>query len=157
MSALTVSFQARLSALATIRVTPVLALDERDLQETFVRSPGPGGQNVNKVSTAVQLRFALEQSADLTAEVRRRLRALAGRRVTADGWLVIEANRFRSQALNREDARARLVELVRKAAHPPKPRRPTRPSVASKERRLRDKRARARTKLARGRSALDQG
>jgi len=157
MSALTVSFQARLSALATIRVTPVLALDERDLQETFVRSPGPGGQNVNKVSTAVQLRFALEQSADLTAEVRRRLRALAGRRVTADGWLVIEANRFRSQARNREDARARLVELVRKAAHPPKPRRPTRPSVASKERRLRDKRARARTKLARGRSALDQG
>ncbi|HTO44876.1 MAG TPA: alternative ribosome rescue aminoacyl-tRNA hydrolase ArfB [Burkholderiales bacterium] len=143
--------------MATIRVTPVLALDERDLQETFVRSPGPGGQNVNKVSTAVQLRFALEQSADLTAEVRRRLRALAGRRVTADGWLVIEANRFRSQARNREDARARLVELVRKAAHPPKPRRPTRPSVASKERRLRDKRARARTKLARGRSALDQG
>jgi len=157
MSALTVSFRARLSALATIRITPALALDERDLQETFVRSPGPGGQNVNKVSTAVQLRFALEQSADLTAEVRRRLRALAGRRVTADGWLVIEANRFRSQARNREDARARLVELVRKAAHPPKPRRPTRPSVASKERRLRDKRARARTKLARGRSALDQG
>ncbi|HXX11822.1 MAG TPA: alternative ribosome rescue aminoacyl-tRNA hydrolase ArfB [Burkholderiales bacterium] len=143
--------------MATIRITPALALDERDLQETFVRSPGPGGQNVNKVSTAVQLRFALEQSADLTAEVRRRLRALAGRRVTADGWLVIEANRFRSQARNREDARARLVELVRKAAHPPKPRRPTRPSVASKERRLRDKRARARTKLARGRSALDQG
>jgi len=143
--------------LATIRITPALALDERDLQETFVRSPGPGGQNVNKVSTAVQLRFALEQSADLTAEVRRRLRALAGRRVTADGWLVIEANRFRSQARNREDARARLVELVRKAAHPPKPRRPTRPSVASKERRLQDKRARARTKLARGRSALDQG
>jgi ribosome-associated protein len=157
MSALTVSFRARLSALATIRITPALALDERDLQETFVRSPGPGGQNVNKVSTAVQLRFALEQSADLTAEVRRRLRALAGRRVTADGWLVIEANRFRSQARNREDARARLVELVRKAAHPPKPRRPTRPSGASKERRLRDKRARARTKLARGRSALDQG
>jgi ribosome-associated protein len=132
-------------------------LDERDLQETFVRSPGPGGQNVNKVSTAVQLRFALEQSADLTAEVRRRLRVLAGRRVTADGWLVIEANRFRSQARNRQDARARLVELVRKAAHPPKPRRPTRPSVASKERRLQDKRARARTKLARGRSVLDQG
>ena len=157
MSALTVSFRARVSPLATIRITPALALDERDLQETFVRSPGPGGQNVNKVSTAVQLRFALEQSADLTAEVRRRLRALAGRRVTADGWLVIEANRFRSQARNREDARARLVELVRKAAHPPKPRRPTRPSVASKERRLRGKRARARTKLARGRSALDQG
>jgi len=141
--------------LATIRITPALALDERDLQETFVRSPGPGGQNVNKVSTAVQLLFALEQSADLPAEGRRRLRALAVRGVTADGWLVIEANRFRSQARNREDARARLVELVRKAAHPPKPRRPTRPSVSSKERRLRDKRARARTKLARGRSALD--
>lgn len=143
--------------MATIRVTSTLALDERDLQETFVRSPGPGGQNVNKVSTAVQLRFALEHSAALPAEVRRRLRALAGRRVTADGWLVIEANRFRSQARNREDARARLIDLVRKAAHPPKPRRPTRPSVASKERRLSDKRARARTKLARGRNALDQG
>ena len=142
--------------MATIRVTPTIALDERDLQETFVRSPGPGGQNVNKVSTAVQLRFALEHSADLPAEVRRRLRALAGRRVTADGWLVIEANRFRSQARNREDARARLVELVRKAAHPPKPRRPTRPSAASKERRLSDKRARARTKLARGRAVLDR-
>jgi ribosome-associated protein len=141
---------------ATIRVTPTLTLDERDLQETFVRSPGPGGQNVNKVSTAVQLRFALEGSAALPAEVRRRLRALAGRRVTADGWLVIEANRFRSQARNREDARARLLELVRKAAYPPKPRRATRPSAASKERRLRDKRARARTKLARARSALDQ-
>jgi len=143
--------------LATIRVTPTLALDERDLQETFVRSPGPGGQNVNKVSTAVQLRFALEGSAALPPEVRRRLRALAGRRVTADGWLVIEANRFRSQARNREDARARLVELIRKAVHPPKPRRPTRPSVASKERRLNDKRARARTKLARARGAVDQG
>ena len=136
-------------------MTPTLALDERDLEETFVRSPGPGGQNVNKVSTAVQLRFALEHTAALPAEVRRRLRALAGRRLTADGWLVIEANRFRSQARNREDARARLVELVRKAAHPPKPRRPTRPSAASKERRLKDKRARARTKLARARSAVD--
>jgi len=142
--------------LATIRVTPTLTLDERDLQETFVRSPGPGGQNVNKVSTAVQLRFALEGSAGLPAEVRRRLRTLAGRRVTADGWLVIEANRFRSQARNREDARARLVELVRRAAHSPKPRRATRPSAASKERRLQDKRVRARTKLARGRSAVDQ-
>lgn len=121
-----------------------------------MRSPGPGGQNVNKVSTAVQLRFALEHSAALPAEVRRRLRALAGRRVTADGWLVIEANRFRSQARNREDALARLVDLVRKAAHPPKPRRPTRPSAASIERRLKDKRTRARTKLARGRSAADQ-
>jgi len=137
-------------------VTPTLTLDERDLQETFVRSPGPGGQNVNKVSTAVQLRFALEGSAGLPAEVRRRLRTLAGRRVTADGWLVIEANRFRSQARNREDARARLVELVRRAAHSPKPRRATRPSAASKERRLQDKRVRARTKLARGRSAVDQ-
>ena len=142
--------------MATIRVTPTLTLDERDLQETFVRSPGPGGQNVNKVSTAVQLRFALEGSAGLPAEVRRRLRTLAGRRVTADGWLVIEANRFRSQARNREDARARLVELVRRAAHSPKPRRATRPSAASKERRLQDKRVRARTKLARGRSAVDQ-
>jgi ribosome-associated protein len=141
----------------TIRVTPTILLDEAELEEVFVRSPGPGGQNVNKVSTAVQLRFPLARSTALPEEVRRRLRGLAGRRVTTDGWLVIEASRFRSQARNREDARARLVELVRKAAKPPKPRKPTRPTAGSKERRLRDKRTRARTKLARSKGALDLG
>jgi ribosome-associated protein len=132
-------------------------LDEAELEEVFVRSPGPGGQNVNKVSTAVQLRFPLERSAALPDDVRRRLRGLVGRRVTADGWLVIVASRFRSQARNREDARARLVELVRRAATPPRPRKPTRPTAGSKERRLQDKRTRAQTKLARSKGVPDLG
>jgi len=125
-----------------IPITPDLILDEAELEEVFVRAPGPGGQNVNKVATAVQLRFPLERTTTLPDDVRRRLRGLAGRRVSSDGWLVIEANRFRSQARNREDARQRLVELIRKAAHAPKPRRPTRPTAAAKARRLNDKRAR---------------
>jgi ribosome-associated protein len=143
--------------LGNIPVTSAVWLDEAELEEVFVRSPGPGGQNVNKVSTAVQLRFPLDGTKTLPADVRRRLRVLAGRRVTADGWLVIEASRFRSQARNRADARARLVELVRKAARPPKPRRPTRPSAASKERRLKAKRTRARTKQARSKGVIDLG
>ena len=142
---------------ATIGITAGIQLDEAELEEVFVRSSGPGGQNVNKVSTAVQLRFPLARTKTLPEDVRRRLRTLAGRRVTADGWLVIEASRFRSQARNRDDARARLVELIRKAAHPPKPRKPTRPSVASKERRLKAKRTRARTKQARSKGVLDLG
>jgi ribosome-associated protein len=135
-----------------IFITPTLLLDEAELEEAFVRAPGPGGQNVNKVATAVQLRFPLERTITLPDDVRRRLRGLAGRRVSADGWLVIEANRFRSQARNREDARDRLVELIRKAAHPPKPRKPTRPSKGAKERRLSDKRARGQVKRERMRS-----
>jgi ribosome-associated protein len=142
---------------ATIGITASIQLDEAELEEVFVRSSGPGGQNVNKVSTAVQLRFPLDRTKALPDDVRRRLRILAGRRATADGWLVIEASRFRSQARNRDDARARLVELIRKAAHPPKPRKPTRPSVASKERRLKAKRTRARTKQARSKGVLDLG
>jgi ribosome-associated protein len=133
-----------------IFVTPTLLLDEAELEEVFVRAPGPGGQNVNKVATAVQLRFPLERTTTLPDDVRRRLRGLAGRRVSSDGWLIIEANRFRSQARNREDARDRLVELIRKAAHPPKPRKPTRPSAGAKERRLSDKRARGQVKRERG-------
>ena len=133
-----------------IFVTPTLLLDEAELEEVFVRAPGPGGQNVNKVATAVQLRFPLERTTTLPDDVRRRLRGLAGRRVSSDGWLIIEANRFRSQARNREDARDRLVELIRKAAHPPKPRKPTRPSAGAKERRLSDKRARGEVKRERG-------
>ena len=133
-----------------LAVTPSILLDEAELEEVFVRSPGPGGQNVNKVATAVQLRFPVERTSALPEDVKRRLRVLAGRRMTIDGWLVIEANRFRSQARNRDDARARLVELIRKAATPPRPRKPTRPTRASKERRLEAKRSRARTKQTRG-------
>jgi len=132
-----------------IFITPTLLLDEAELEEVFVRAPGPGGQNVNKVATAVQLRFPLERTTTLPDDVRRRLRGLAGRRVSSDGWLIIEANRFRSQARNREDARDRLIELIRKAAHPPKPRKPTRPSARAKERRLSDKRARGQVKRER--------
>jgi ribosome-associated protein len=142
---------------ATVAIIAGIQLDEAELEEVFVRSSGPGGQNVNKVSTAVQLRFPLERTKALPDDVRRRLRALAGRRATADGWLVIEASRFRSQARNRDDARARLVELIRKAAQPPKPRKRTRPSVASKERRLKAKRTRAQTKQARSKGVLDLG
>ncbi len=143
--------------LGRIPVTAAIWLDEAELEEVFVRSPGPGGQNVNKVSTAVQLRFPLDGTKTLPPDVRRRLRVLAGRRVTADGWLVIEASRFRSQARNRADARARLVGLIRQAAKPPKPRKPTRPSAASKERRLKAKRTRARTKQARSKGIIELG
>lgn len=139
----------------SIVVTPNIAIDESELEEAFVRSPGPGGQNVNKVATAVQLRFPVDTTPSLPDDVRRRLRGLAGRRVTTDGWLIIEANRFRSQARNREDARMRLVELIRAAARPPKPRKPTRPSRASKERRLQHKKERSLVKHARSRRATD--
>jgi len=142
---------------ASIGVIKGIQLDETELEEVFVRSSGPGGQNVNKVSSAVQLRFPLERTKVLTDDVRRRVRILAGRRVTADGWLVIEASRFRSQARNRDDARARLIELIRKAAQPPKPRKRTWPTVASKERRLQAKRTRARTKQGRSKGVLDLG
>jgi ribosome-associated protein len=142
---------------ASIGVIKEIQLDETELEEVFVRSSGPGGQNVNKVSSAVQLRFPLERTKVLPDDVRRRVRILAGRRVTADGWLVIEASRFRSQARNRDDARARLIELIRKAAQPPKPRKRTRPTVASRERRLQAKRTRARTKQGRSKGVLDLG
>jgi len=134
-----------------ISVTPHISIDEAELEETFVRAPGPGGQNVNKVATAVQLRFPLEHTASLPDDVRLRLRALAGRRVGADGWLTISASRYRSQARNREDARGRLLDLIGAAARPPKPRRATRPSKASKERRLKEKRDRSTVKQARSR------
>lgn len=134
-----------------IPIASHIALDEAELDEVFVTAPGPGGQNVNKVATAVQLRFPLERTKSLPDDVRARLRKLAGKRVSADGWLIIEANRFRSQARNREDARTRLVELIRKALHAPKQRRATRPTLGSIERRLQDKRKRALTKRTRGR------
>jgi len=132
-----------------IAVAPGVVIHEDELSETFQRAPGPGGQNVNKVASAVQLRFDASASPGLTVAIRERLRRLAGRRMNAEGVLLIEAHRHRTQARNRDDARARLVELLRQAAIPPKARKATRPSVATRERRLRDKRERSEVKRAR--------
>ena len=132
-----------------IRVNAEIELDEREIQEDFVRASGPGGQNVNKVSTAVQLRFDVARSPSLPDPVRTRLAALAGRRLTQDGVLIIEAERFRSQRRNRDDALERLIELIREACEVEKPRRPTRPTLASKKRRLDSKQRRGETKKLR--------
>ncbi|NEU12347.1 aminoacyl-tRNA hydrolase [Methylobacterium sp. BTF04] len=130
--------------------TPNIAIDEGELDETFVRASGPGGQNVNKLSTAVQLRFDARRSAALPNAVAVRLMRLAGRRLTQDGIIVISAQRFRTQDRNRADARERLAEMVAEAAVPPTPRRATRPTLASKKRRLDDKSKRGATKRLRG-------
>ena len=139
-----------------IRITDEIAIAEWEISESFVRASGPGGQNVNKLATAVQLRFDVRNSPSLPADVRARLMGLAGRRLTQDGVLVLIGQRFRTQERNREDVRARLVELIREAAHRPKPRRPTRPTAASRERRIEGKKRRAGVKRTRsGRFALD--
>jgi ribosome-associated protein len=134
-----------------LRVNEKIAIPERELEERFVRASGPGGQNVNKVSTAVELRFDVWSSPSLPADVRARLSHVAGRRLTDEGILVIRAERFRTQERNREDARERLVELIRRAAIVPKRRIATRPTRASKERRHEAKAKRARVKHLRSR------
>jgi ribosome-associated protein len=123
-----------------------LFLDDGEIEESFIRASGPGGQNVNKVSSAVQLRFDLSGSRSLPENLRERLARLAGRRLTRDGVIVIIAQRYRTQERNRQDALDRLIALVRRAAEPPTPRRPTKPSRAAKERRLQAKARRAATK-----------
>lgn len=132
-----------------IRVTDNLAIDEGEIRQQFIRSSGPGGQKVNKVATAVQIRFDAARSPSLPEEVRERLIRLAGRRMTKEGILVIDARRFRTQEQNRKDAFDRLAGLIRRAAQKPKPRKKTKPTRASKERRLESKRRRGKTKSLR--------
>jgi ribosome-associated protein len=138
----------------TIPVTRTLAIDERELEERFVRASGPGGQNVNKVASAVELRFDVRASS-LPADVKERLLGLAGHRATADGVVLIDSRESRTQAQNRDAARTRLIELIRRAARRPKTRKPTRPKAASREQRLEAKKRRGQIKALRGRRSED--
>src|SRR6188474_1091753 len=134
-----------------IEITPTFNIDERELQLDFVRASGPGGQNVNKVATAVQLRFDVTHST-LPEEAKTRLMQLAGKRMSSEGILLLEAKRFRTQEQNRENALQRFIELVQKALIPPKPRKRTKPTALSKTKRLKAKRIKADTKRLRKKS-----
>ena len=140
-----------------IQVSPTLALDEREIQEEFIRAEGPGGQNVNKVSTAIQIRFDALHSPSLPEPVRQRLMRMAGSRLTKDGVLIITARRFRTQAQNREDALDQLIDLLRRAEIRPKPHLKTRPTLASKRKRFEDKQHQgAKKRLRRSRISRDE-
>lgn len=132
-----------------IRITPSISIDDNDIQWAFIRASGPGGQHVNKAATAVQLRLNVDQNPNLPPDIRHRLKRIAGNRMAADGTLIIDARRFRSQSRNREDALTRVAELIRKAAKPPVPRKKTRLSRTARLRRMEAKRRRSRLKQQR--------
>jgi ribosome-associated protein len=141
----------RLRHMTDLAAVPRIAIPETELEERFVLSSGPGGQNVNKVASAVELRFDVAHSPSLPDDVKQRLRALAGRRLSKNGVLVLRGNRFRDQQKNRADVRARLADLIARASIAPKARKATKPTRASRERRLTDKKSRSQLKQARSR------